>query len=270
VSGLRVGLVVPGATASEMQGLGRLADHWNITTLWIGDPDGRADNRLDSYVTAAAAAVAAVTSHVRLGLFLSLRVEKQLLRLAEDVAVLDQASGGRVELGLVPPGSDLDGWTDGAARLLRAWNAWQIADSDEVVPVVPGPLQPVIPRLVVGGGPAANALAGGRMVQSGAAADPSPVPMRTVMRVPLDEAVAQWRADDVVQRVLDLRSDARQVGAQEVVFVLTTVPTKTDVKIIGTVLVTALRAADRDAASVAGDAWSWLHQRAHLHAPPGA
>lgn len=268
MSGLRVGLSVPGATSAELLRLGVLADEWNVTTLWVGDPDGGAPNADDNYVTASAGGLAGGTSHVRIGMFLRLGDERQLLRIAEDVAVVDQASCGRAEIGLVPSRDEGDEWLDAAARFLRARNSWAVAGLDEVVPVLPGPLQPVLPRVVVGGGPAATALAAGRLVSAGAVSDPALVPAPTVMRTPLAADVEAWLEPDPAEQILALRCAARACGAQEVLLVADAPPAAADLKLLGTIVVPLMRAADRDVATIGADAWSWLRERTALHTPP--
>jgi hypothetical protein len=267
MSGLRLSIAVPGATSAELLELGPLADHWNIAGLWIGDPGAGTS---DSYVTATAAALSAVTEDIRLGLFLALGREKQLVRIAEDVAVVDQASRGRVELAFVPPAEDRGAWTNGVARLLRAWNAWEIPSSDEVVPVIPGPAQPTVPRLVVGDAVAADALGAGTMTFGGEPVGGALVPRRTVLVVEPGfekDGVFDWLAAGAADRVMELRDRARAAGAQEILFLVGGL-TEADVKALGTVVVPGLRASDRDARHIVGDGWAWLTDKAHLHAPP--
>jgi hypothetical protein len=271
MSGLRLSLALPGATAAELLELSPWADFWNIAGLWIGDPRGAADNRSDSYVTATAAALSARTTDIRLGLFLALGREKQIVRIAEDVAVVDQASGGRLELAFVPPAQEREAWTKDVARLLRAWNAWEIPSSDEVVPVIPGPAQPTVPRLVVGDRAAADALGAGRMVFEGDPDADSLVPRRTVLVVEPGferDGVFDWLAGGAVERVTGLREQARAAGAQEVLLLVGDGLTEADVKALGTVVVPGLRASDRDVRHIATDGWAWLTDKAHLHAPP--
>jgi hypothetical protein len=231
-----------------------------------------AENSSDSYVTAAAAALSAVTTDIRLGLFLALGVEKQLVRIAEDVAVVDQMSGGRVELAFVPPPDARDQWVDGAARLLRAWTAWEILDSDEVVPVIPGPAQPTVPRLVVDDASASDALGAGSMVFDGASRDDGLVPRRRVLVVEpgfgRGGGFGWLEAGGAVDVVLGLREQARSAGAHEILLVAAEGLDESDAKALGTAVVPGLRASDRDARHITGDAWAWLTQKAHLHAPP--
>ncbi len=273
MSGLRLSLALPGASAAELLEVGRWADHWNIAGLWVGDPRGAAENRSDSYVTATAAAVSAVTADIRLGLFLAVGREKQIVRIAEDVAVVDQASGGRVELAFVPPAQKREAWTSDVARLLRAWNAWEIPSSDEIVAVIPGPAQPTLPRVVVDDGAAADALGAGRIIfDGGGGGDAGLVPRRTVLAVEgsfASDGVMDWLAAGATERVAGLRDRARSAGAQEVLLVVEPGLSERDVKALGTVVVPALRASDRDVRHIAEDGWAWLTKKAHLHAPPG-
>ena len=267
MNGIRLSVCVPGATSAELVGLGRWADRWNLAGIWAGDPRGAAPNAHDSYVTAAAAAIAAVTADVRIGVFLGLAPGAGLVRIAEDAAVVDQASGGRLELGLREGG---DGWTDDAARFLRAWNDWPLPGLDETVAVLPGPAQPVLPRVVVGGEPAAETLLAGRVLLED---EPPPVrllPRRRLLVVEpdLSGGVIDWLAGGTVERVLALREQATAAGAHELLLVAAPTLTEEDVRALGTVVVPALRASARDVAAIAGDAWVWLTRKQVLHAPP--
>ena len=270
MSGLRLSLAWPGATAADLLEIAPVADLWNIAGLWIGDPDGTAANRSDSYVTATAAALTARTTGIRLGLFLALGREKQLVRIAEDVAVVAQAAGGRVELAFVPPPEAVDAWVQDVARMLRAWNAWEIPGTGEIVPVIPGPAQPFVPRFVIGDRAAAQALGAGRMVTAGEPGDGALVPARGILLVPAPFAgggALDWLTPGPHDRVAELRAQARAAEAQEVLF-LTKGFTERDVEVLGTVVVPTLRAAGRDAQHIANDSWAWLTEKRHLHAPP--
>ena len=267
MSGLRVSLAVPGATAAEVVETARLAEHWNLASIWIGAADA-ARHCDDSYVTATAGAVTAVTSHLRIGVFLRLGVAKQVVRLAEDLAVLDQASNGRMETAFVPAG-DREAWLTAVASLVDAYHGWPVPGSDELLPVVPGPVQPEIPRLVVDDLDAANLLRAGRMVAGPPRAEPGLLRPRTVLRRSLPRDVRAWLADDVVAAMLELRVAAREASARELLLVADSPPGADDIELLGTVVVPALRCADRDVRAIAVDAWTWATAKRHLHAPPG-
>jgi hypothetical protein len=269
VSGLRLSLALPGATTADLLRVAPLAEHWNLAGLWVGDPRSGAPNGADSYVTAAAAALTAVTDDIRIGLFLRLGHEKQVVRIAEDVAVIDQASGGRVELAFVPSG---DAWLERAAALLRSWNHWPVPGAHETVPVIPGPAQPVVPRVVVDDDAGAAALAAGRIVFAAGPppASPALVPTRSILVSEPDLAagVEGWLAAGPFERVSELRASAGAAGAQELLLLASPDLSERDIEVLGTVLVPSLRAADRDARAITTDAWVWITEKGHLHAPP--
>jgi len=266
VNGIRLSLCAPGAGAAQLLALARPAEHWNLAALWAGDPHGRADNADDSYVTTSLAAVAAVTTDLRLGAFLGLPAPDRVVRTAEDAAVLDQASGGRLELGLRAG----DGALEGAVRLLTAYHDWALPGRDETVAVIPGPAQPVLPRVVVGDEAAADALLAGRVLLAPEPAPRRAVPRRRLLAItpPLQDGVVAWLADDAVGRVLELRAQAAATGAQELLLLAPPDLAEADIQALGTVLVPALRAAGRDAEAIAADAWTWLTRKRVLHQPP--
>ena len=153
--------------------------------------------------------------------------------------------------------------------MLRSWHAWPIPGTDEVVPVIPGPAQPFVPRFVVGDRDAAAALGAGRVVSPGEPGDGALVPPFRILSLdaPFGRGgVEEWLASDPFGRIAELRSEARSAEAQEVLFV-TRGFSEEDVEVLGTVVVPSLRAADRDARHIATDSWAWLTQKRHLHAP---
>lgn len=103
--GLYTGQVPPGSDHSFQQEYARileqamLADHLGIDSIWLSEHHGAADGYLPSMLPLAAA-VLAVTTRVKVGTAVLLAPFHDPLRLAEDVALLDQLSGGRFILGL--------------------------------------------------------------------------------------------------------------------------------------------------------------------------
>lgn len=268
MSGVRLSLAVPGASAAEVVETAKLADHWNLACIWIGDPAGTAAHSADSYAVATAGAVSAVTSFVRIGVFLGLRSAKQVVRLAEDLGVLDQASNGRMEVAFVPQDGARDIWLSEVAALLNAYHAWPIPGSDEVLPVIPGPAQPELPRLVVNDVAAADTLRAGRLVSAPAAAGDGLVGPRTILRRALSGDVREWLEEDPLGRILELRTSARAASARELLLVSSRSPSPDDMEVLGTVVVPGLRCADRDVRAITSDAWTWTTTKRDLHAPP--
>jgi alkanesulfonate monooxygenase SsuD/methylene tetrahydromethanopterin reductase-like flavin-dependent oxidoreductase (luciferase family) len=110
VNGLRFGIAhdfrcPPGSTysmtdvyAQTLEQI-RLADEWGLDLVWFSEHHFVEDGYLPNFVPVAAAAAAA-TSRIRLSTDIALAPFAHPLRLAEDMAILDQISGGRMELGL--------------------------------------------------------------------------------------------------------------------------------------------------------------------------
>ena len=90
-----------------------------VRTLWIGNPRSPDGGYAPTYLTATGGGVAAMTKSLRIGLFLSLGTDASPLRAAEDIAVLDNLAGGRIEIGLIAAKDA--GWAARANAFLSAW-----------------------------------------------------------------------------------------------------------------------------------------------------
>ena len=84
---------------SDILGLARLAEQVGFDSFWVSEHHGAEDSYLPSLIVMLAA-VAAVTDRITLGTAVVLAPFQQPLRFAEDCAVLDQLSRGRLIVGL--------------------------------------------------------------------------------------------------------------------------------------------------------------------------
>lgn len=141
-----------------------LVDRLGLDLVWFSEHHFVDDGYLPNFVPVAAAA-AAVTSRIRIGTNIALAPFAHPLRLAEDMSILDQLSGGRMELGLglgyAPhefaafgmPVSHRVSYTEETTEIIkRAWQGerfsfagkrWRFDD----VKVTPQPVQPGGPPL---------------------------------------------------------------------------------------------------------------------------
>ncbi len=103
--GLFTGQVPVGAARTfadeyrDMLELARLGEAAGFGSLWVSEHHGTADGYLPS-LPVALGAMAAVTRRVRLGMGVALAPFQHPLRFAEDCAVVDQISAGRLVVGL--------------------------------------------------------------------------------------------------------------------------------------------------------------------------
>jgi probable F420-dependent oxidoreductase len=137
--GLFTGQVMPGTERTfhreyrEVLEMVRLAETLGFDSAWVSEHHGAGDGYLPSLLPMLAA-MAAVTERVRLGTGVMLTPFHDPLRLAEDAAVVDQLSGGRLILGLglgwreeefrmfgQPRGQRLRRTTETIEVLRRAW-----------------------------------------------------------------------------------------------------------------------------------------------------
>jgi alkanesulfonate monooxygenase SsuD/methylene tetrahydromethanopterin reductase-like flavin-dependent oxidoreductase (luciferase family) len=163
-------------TYRDILALARIADEIGIDSLWFSEHHGAADDHLPSPIVMLAAA-AAVTTRIALGSGVALAPFQHPIRFAEDCAVVDQLSRGRLIVGLAGgwrdeefvafgvPRSERIGRTTELAAICRA--AWDEAEfsfsgrwfSCRDVRVTPRPVGH-LPLLFGGSVPAAAARAG--------------------------------------------------------------------------------------------------------------
>ena len=122
------------AIYDEMLHLGRVIDDAGLDSAWVSEHHFSGDGYL-SGVTPALGALAAVTDSIELGPCIALAPLYDPVRLAEDVATIDQLAGGRATLGLaigsnprefdafgVPRGERTDRLEDAVAVCRGAWS----------------------------------------------------------------------------------------------------------------------------------------------------
>ena len=172
--GLFTGQVPPGSDRTfaqeyrEMLELVRLAEALGFDSAWVSEHHGASDGYLPSLLTMLAG-FAAATDRMRLGTGVVLTPLHDPLRLAEDAAVVDQLSGGRLTLGLgiawrpeefrmfgVPFSERLARTVDTVEILRRAWTGERFSFDGEVfhydrVRVTPPPAQEGGPPILLGG-----------------------------------------------------------------------------------------------------------------------
>ncbi|MEE8557035.1 MAG: LLM class flavin-dependent oxidoreductase [Myxococcota bacterium] len=148
----------------------RLADELDLHSVWL--PEGHFDTAACPSPLILLAAAAACTSKLRLGTTSTLLSIRNPIHVAEEVAVLDHLSGGRVLLGVgrgfraalfsgfgVPESEKRDRFEAALEIVLRAWRGEPIAG--EAIRVTPRPVQkPHPPVWVAAFGPKALAQAG--------------------------------------------------------------------------------------------------------------
>lgn len=86
---------------ADILALCRLAEAQGFDSVWVSEHHGAADSYLPS-LTVLLGAIAAVTERIGLGMGVVLGPFQHPLRFAEDCAVVDQISGGRLIVGLAP------------------------------------------------------------------------------------------------------------------------------------------------------------------------
>lgn len=146
-----------------------------FSSIWLSEHHFSEEGYLPS-LAAVLGTLAARTSHTRLGTAVLLAPLHHPLRLAEDLAVVDQLSGGRLDVGLAPgykpdefavlkvPKRERGARTDETIEILQlAWRGERFSYTgrhfqfDDVI-VAPPPVQPGGPPIWVGG----NSLAAAR------------------------------------------------------------------------------------------------------------
>jgi len=152
----------------EMLELVRLAEALGFDSAWVSEHHGASDGYLPSLLPMLAA-FAASTERIALGTGVVLTPFHDPLRLAEDTAVVDQLSGGRLILGLgigwrdeefrmlgVPRAERVQRTTETTEILRRAWTGRRFSFQGrsfryDRVRVTPPAAQPGGPRIFLGG-----------------------------------------------------------------------------------------------------------------------
>jgi alkanesulfonate monooxygenase SsuD/methylene tetrahydromethanopterin reductase-like flavin-dependent oxidoreductase (luciferase family) len=245
MSGPRIGVSVPGGTTAALSTVAQAAEAANIDCVLIGDVRGAAENHDDTYVLATAGVIAARTRHLRIGLALGLRGSAPVVRVAEDIGVVDVLSAGRVEL-VMRPGSD-PRWRSDLDAVLRSWSGWELGDGS-TVPITPCPVQPMIPTYLVDG-------------DRGDALHPGAGMLFETWHGEIPDA----------HGIREIRRRRDDLGAATVVFDIAGIPEADRVvalRAIGGVVGPCLRCPDDEVGILALDSTEYLLDRTDLHEPP--
>lgn len=271
MNGTTLAVCVPGADSRTIQRAGMAADQYGLAQLWAGDPRATAPNSDDNYILPALAATAAVTTYVRLGAFLRLGPAVQAMRIAEDIAVVDAASRGRMEVGLVAPLATAQAsWEQTAAALLGAYHHWP-ALNGEAYSVTPPLQQSWLPRVLVGGPEElAVRLGAGRAVWPGSPmTTASRIARRVSLFVEFSSGVCSALAQDPAAFVWDLRSLVDAAGAHQLIAVLSPeADMEHDFHALGSVISPGIRCAREECEQLVRDGWTWVAEKSHLHDSP--
>ena len=173
---------------------------------------------------------------------------------------MDQASSGRVDLGLVAPASGLDEWEREARALLSAWHEWPLPDG-RTLAASPGPAQAWLPRIVVGdAGEAADRLGAGVLtnLEDGARRAVDGRALANRARHRHSQPRIGRLAADVLGAILDLRARADNTNAHDLVVILGNHEPdrlEDDVRLLGVVVGTSLRCPAHKVEFLALDTW---------------
>ena len=172
---MHIGLTPWDMTPNAMAEQARLAEHWGYDSIWLPENHFSGSGALPDPLLLLAS-MAAATQRLRLGTTSYLLPLRHPLQAAEQVAVLDQLSGGRLILGLgrgyQAPTYSAFGiamrqkraiFADSLALLRRAWAGEELVMMEGATPVQLAPLpvqQPHPPLWVAAFGPKALAQVG--------------------------------------------------------------------------------------------------------------
>jgi len=106
--------------------LARRAEAVGFDSVWISEHHGTADGHIPSPIVVLAA-VAAVTTRIRLGSGIAIAPFQNPIRFSEDCAVVDQLSGGRLMVGVGP------GWREEEFRAFGVERSERIARTVELI-----------------------------------------------------------------------------------------------------------------------------------------
>lgn len=259
----RLAIALPKVDAGEALALTKPAERFGIDGLWLGSlgPDGP---MADRYAATTLAAIAAASRELRLGIILHGFARDQLaaaeiIHLAEDLSAVDNISNGRLEVAFAAGDPD---WAARAETMLGIWTDGLELSDGSVVAATPAPVQPLIPRLVLGDDEEARGrLAAGRWLLPGGMGSGDGMG-RTVLSIRLgEESVLSWLGAEPDAALEALREEVTAARAGEVVFILDA-PKEDDLAALGTVVGPCLRCSPDQTGKLARLAFAWLREGA--------
>lgn len=263
MSGLRLTVQVTPDDARAAVEAGKLAEMRGIDSIWVGGTAGPGSD--SAKVTMTLAALAAVTDHIRLGAVLGPVASEHVMFVAEELGVVDQASGGRLEL--ILPSDDQDGFVQQADAIRRAWAGVRLEDG-RVVGATPTPVQPQVPTTVLASEPGVAEGSGSRCVPIEVARElPEAARFydtRTALLMPESPDWFEAPHEDSAKAVVDLVRELEHCRATEVVFPIDVGSASYREKLgfLAAIVHPALGASSYEVDLVVADALSWYDRSA--------
>jgi probable F420-dependent oxidoreductase len=197
----------------------RLAERVGFDSAWVSEHHGSSDGYLPSLLPMLAA-FAAATERIELGTGVVLTPLHDPLRLAEDAAVVDQLSGGRLILGIG------NGWREEEFRMFEASRAERGARTEETIEVLrrawtgrrfsfegqtlrfdrvkvtPPPARPGGPPILLGGYTSKAVVRAGRLADGYITDETGPDEVRSNLELVAEGAKSVGRDPDALMVVL--------------------------------------------------------------------
>jgi hypothetical protein len=255
MTGVRLTVQIDAGQARAATRIGTLADELGIDSIWVGSLGAQAEASAETLVSLAA--LAATTEHVRVGAVLDAIDPGSVTELAEEIGVVDQASGGRLEL--IVRADSGEGLLGQAGRLYGAWTGLRLPDG-RVVGVTPPPHQPALPMIALCPDGTSEGVGPGFCVSLEGAPPAG--------RRPAEQRLAVWvngppsieaAPDDESAEVTRLVEQLARCGATELVVPIAPASTTLtdDLRFLAGVVRPALRASSHETELVIRDALAW-------------
>jgi hypothetical protein len=259
MSGVRVIAHFDSTNPSALVTAANQAESAALDGVWVGSFNSEPSPKRDAATTATLAAIAAWTEVLRIGAVIGPLDGASTIVTAEELAVIDQASNGRLEVVLRATASVC--FEDQASALERAWQGTLLPDG-RVVAVTPRPRQPALPMMAFGPADARASERWSQCLPSTSASDGQRrVGTRTGVIVGLTQDEPRLE-DDLERFVREVQRTLASCDGTELVISMDPMATDLTWRLhaVASVVIPALRANAYEFDLILDDALRWFQQ----------